>query len=261
MVEYNSPSAYADIRLITGDQRHGKSTVGVGLALEPYHDHLNGLKCASGQIVKAAPLNKDDKVLLRKLGIYPSKLELCRIFSDDGIKSKIIRIPSDCIRLSPVHIFANFHMYGVIFSRISLVDIIQYMNTELFNEAWILLDESGVASARRSMESLGKLLAEFSATIGKRKAHFCVMAQYNRMVELYIRLFATTRILCTYDEHSRYITCEVERRGDPKFSFDFWQPAYRAFFNTSEIIETPQYRIDRALGPVFKERAFAGVKE
>ncbi len=247
----NIPATYAKIDLYTGDQRQGKSTAAVGRAVDDYFDHITGIVSPNGEIIKALPLSKEDKELLKKAGVYPNKLKYCHIVSDDGTKSKIIKIPHDYIVLSPVHIFANFHMYGVKYSLISLVDIVTYMNSDVFNDSWILLDESGAASARRSMESLPKLVAEFSATIGKRHAHLSVMAQFNRMVEVYIRMFATTRITCSYDEQTQYVNCDVVRRGE-KFSFDFWAPNYWPFFDTTEIIETPQFRIDRALAGVYK---------
>lgn len=262
MENRGQPASYADIRLFTGDQRQGKSTVAVGFGVGDYYTHLTGIKSPNGQIIKAKSVaksvNKEDYLLLKRMKLYPDKFKYVRVFSDDGKQSKLIRMPKDYLVLSSVHIFANFHLYGVEYAPINLLTIIENINTTLFNNAWILSDESGMTSARRSMEAMGKLIAEFSATIGKRKAHFCVMAQYNRMVEVLIRLFATTRILCSYDKRSQLITCDIDQRGEPKFTVDVWAPRYWPFFDSEEIIETPQYKIDSALAKVYPNRMLVG---
>lgn len=261
-ITYAEPSEYADIRLITGDQRQGKSTVGTGFAVTDYYRQLTGLVTPGGEIIKAKSVdrnvNPDDYVALRRLGIAPNVLKYARIFSDDEKQSKLIKIPPEWTALSPnVHIFSNYHLYGIQYRLSDLAYVIENMNTNLFYRAWLLFDESGSTSARRSMEAIGKLGAEFSATIGKRNAHFIVMTQYNRMAEIWIRLFATTRIGCTYDKSTKLITCEGTKRGEA-LDFDVYAPDLWPYFDSEEIIETPQYRIDRALQQVYKTGVLAG---
>ncbi len=248
-----TPSAYAKISLITGDQRNGKSTIGVSFPIGAYIREMTELISPNGEPIKAKCLTEEDKNILKKSGIRPNWLKYCRVFSDDSKESKIIRIPTDYMINSPVHIFANFHLYGVKFSYISLADIIEHINDEtLFRDAWILSDESGMTDSRSSMEATGKLGALFYATIGKRNANFIVMAQYNEMVERRLRLFATMKILCSYDKDSKYITCEVKRNGEPEFSTDVYAPNYWRFFDSEELIKTPQYKIDKALEKVYQ---------
>ncbi len=241
------PPDYADIRLFTGEQRQGKSNSMVALAVDDYFSHLNGLESPDGLRMVAAPLNKDDRLELRRQGIFPNRLKYCRIFSEDGNKAKIIRIPPNFITLSPVHIFANFHVFGLKYAYITIIDIVKYMNTELFNDAWILSDESAMTDNRNSMTQTGKLIAQFGATIGKRNAKFCLAAQFNGMTEIRFRAFATTTVLCNFDKATKLITCEIKKKGEPSYSMDYYAPNYWRFFKTQELIAQPQHVIDRAL--------------
>jgi hypothetical protein len=254
------PATYAKISLLTGDQGGGKSTIGTSFAITDYYRKMTGLWTPMGRLIKAKSVdrivNPDDYLALRRAGIAPHVLKYARIFSNDGKDSKLIRIPQDWKVESPVHIFANYHLYGVRYKLADLAFVIENMNTNLFYEAWILMDE-GPMSSRRSMEKTGKLGGEFSASIRKRQCNFVAMTQYNRMIEVLIRLFATTRISCSFEPETKLITCEGTRRGDP-LDFDVYAPDYWPFFDTEEIIETPQYRIDRALQQVYKTGALVG---
>ncbi len=253
------PPDYADIRLITGEQGGGKSTTSVALPIGVYHDNLTGLRFTSGEVVKALPLTQADKALLQKAKLSsPYKLRYARVVSPDGAETKLVKIPPECMRLSATRIFANFTLYGVEYVPIHAADIIEYMNTDLFQDAWILLDESVDTDSRNSMDSVGKLMAIFGATIRKRCAHLLLSLQYKRMIEHRFRLFATTTIICSYDEITQYITVDIKRRSEPAFSTSYWQPTYRPFFDTHEIVKAPQYKIDNALAKINKQRALVG---
>jgi hypothetical protein len=217
-----------------------------------YYTKLDGIIAPNGQVIKAKSVDKsvnpDDYSLLKKCGLSPHKLKYVRVYSPDGKQSKLIKIPQDYLVQSPIKIFANFHLFGVRYSYISINDVIEYINTELYNDSWILSDESAMTDARNSMNSAGILIAQFGATIGKRNAKFCIAAQYNEMAERRFRLFATTRILCSYDAESKYITLDIKKKGEPEFTIDYYAPLYWKYFKTQELIAVPQHKIDRALG-------------
>ena len=246
-----TPPTYADVKIITGDQRQGKSTVLVAYPVDDYYNNLNAIVAPNGLRIKAKSVSKGvnpaDNLLLRRAGIVPSKFKYVRVFSEDERQSKLITIPKGYFVDSPVKIFANFTLFGISFVKISLDDVIRYKDTPLFNDAWVLSDESAMTDARNSMTKAGILMAQFGATVGKRNAHFCVAAQYLEQIERRFRLFATTTISCTYDEDTQYVTVDVTRRGE-KFTTDFYQPLYRPFYKTQELIASPQHQIDRALG-------------
>lgn len=247
--------AEADIRLITGDQRSGKSNTGVALAIDDSVKQMDKLITPTGEFIKAQALTKEDRKYLMNMGVMPGMHKYAKVFSDDGKQSKIIKIPNDYLIGSPVKIFANFHIYGIAnFAFISLVDILQYMNTELFNDAWILSDESVMTDARNSMEAGGKLVAIWGATMGKRNAKLCFMVQYASQIELRFRLFAKTRIECTYDKVRKLITVEVKKAGQSTFSYDYYAPNYWRFYDTNELPQVPQEKIDRALAKYYSRK-------
>ena len=244
------PATFADIKLINGEQGSGKSTTGVAFASDDYYDKLEAIVSPSGEFIKAKVLSKEDKLYLQKCKIRPNIFKYVRVFSDDG-ESKIVKIPDGFIVKSPVKIFANFHLYGLEYAYISLADIIMYINTDLMNDAWILSDESVMTDARNSMENAGKLTASFGGSIRKRNSHMCLMVQYNEMIERRYRLFHTMRVLCSYDAQSKVITCDMKKRGESTFSYDFWSPNYWRFFNTEELVHVPQDKIDRTLAKMY----------
>lgn len=253
----DNPNTYADVRLNTGEQGSGKTTNLVAFSVGDTYSKLTGFKTPNGTIIKARSLDDKDKAYLKSCHIIPNKLFYARIFSEDVKQSKLIKIPNDWLVISPVRIFANFTLYGIRYVPISLMDIIENMNEPMFNDSWILSDESVMTDARNSMDALGKLGATFGATLRKRNTHFCLSAQYNEMVERRFRLFATTRITCSYDEDTRYITCEIKKRGEPEFTTDYYAPQYWKFFDTRELVKVPQYKIDRALSRIYKTEVLA----
>lgn len=248
-----TPPTFADCKIICGDQRQGKSTILVAYPIDDYYKNLNGIIAPnnSGLKIKAKSVSKSvnpaDYLLLKRAGLKPNIFKYVRVFSEDEKQSKLIAMPKGYMVDSPIKIFANFTLFGIFFRKISLDDVIQNMNTPLFNDAWILSDESAMTDSRNSMTKAGILMAQFGATIGKRNAHFCVAAQYLEQVERRFRLFVTTTISCTYDEDTEYVTIDVTSRGE-KFTTDVYQPRYRPFYRTQELIASPQHVIDRAIG-------------
>lgn len=241
------PPPYADVRLILGDQRSGKSCTGVAYAKDDYYDQLVGLVSPAGQVLKAKSLDVGDKEYLEECGIFPDVFKYVRAFTADAKKSKIIAIPQGWTVLSPVRIFANFHMFGLKYAFITLADMLQYVNSDLFINAWLLSDESAFTDPRNSMTGVGKIIAFFGATVGKRNIHFCQMTQYNNMIEVRFRQFATTRVLCTYEERTKMITVEINERGKPRRSASYYAPRYWANFDTTERQKVSELQIARAM--------------
>lgn len=239
------PATYADVRIINGDQRQGKSTTDVAFAVDDSFTQLKGLRRADGKSLPARWVNKEERS-----GLTGSPFRYAVIFGATG-ESKIVEIPIDWTIVTPVKIFANFHLYGVPYVYISLADIIQYINTDLFNNSWILSDESVMTDARNSMDAAGKIMAAFGATIGKRNAHMCLSTQYNEQIERRYRLFHTMRVLCSYEKSTKMITCDMKKRGEPSFSYDYYAPNYWPFFKSEELIPVPQEKIDRALAKMY----------
>lgn len=246
----SSPPSYADIRLITGEQRSGKSNSMVAYPVEDYYENMDKLVSPSGEFIPAKSIDDDDEYQLKKAGIFPDNLSYCRVFDDIAKRSKLIKIPPGYLVMSPIKIFANFHLFGVKFAYITLEDIIVYINSDLLRDGWVLSDESVMSDSRNSMTSAGKIMSTFTSTIGKRNIHFLQTAQLNGMVDRRIRAFATTRINCSYDEHSRMVTCDSKFRSDPVNSFSYFAPKYWRFFDTQELIKVPEKKLASAYSTI-----------
>ena len=246
-MEQSVLASEADVRLITGDQRDGKTTVLVAYAKDDYYDNLSGIISPSGNKIKAKALTEKDKQLLRDNKIIPHPFRFVRVFSDDGKHSKIIRIPVGYNVLSPVKIFANFHLYGLRYKYTTLGELLEYINSDLFTDCWVLSDESAWTDPRNSMTTFGKTVATFSATIGKRNVRFCQATQFSEMIERRLRLFWTTKCLCTYDKDTKMVTVDMTKKGEPSRSDDFYAPYYFPNFDSTERIPVPERFISRAL--------------
>ncbi len=248
------PATFADVRKITGAQGSGKSTVAVAFAIEDHYRHLNGLQFPTGEILPAKSVDKSvnpkDYIGLKKAKMHPNILRYVRLYSPDGKRSKVVEIPKGCRVVSPIKVFSNFNIYGIEHGKVTLYDIVENINTSLFDDAWVLFDESTEIDARRSMMRLEREATAFYASVRKRRAHFCAISQAIEMIERRIRLFATWTVLCSYDEEQRRVYCEMTIRGQRKKYMDFYAPRYWPFFETEEIIETPRYRVDRTLAAV-----------
>ncbi len=252
----NKFASFADIRIINGELRSGKTGTGVGFAIDDHYKKLTGIVSPNGEILKARSLNNGEGLMLKKAGVKDwrsYRLKYVRIYASDENQSKIIRIPKGWFVVSPVKIFSNLHLYGVKYAYISLADIIEYMNTDLFDDSWILSDESVMNDPRNSMERAGKLSASFGTSVGKRNIRMCFMIPFNEMLERRYRLFHTMRVLCTFDPQTRYITLDITKRGEPEFSTDYYAPIYWPFFNSREVIPVPQYKIDRTLAQMIPQ--------
>lgn len=239
------PATFADIRLIMGEQRSGKTETMVAFAKDDSYDQLNGIISPDGKTLKARTFNKQEYELYKdEYGVILNRFSHVRVFSGD--ESKIVKIPPGYKVLSPVRIFSNLHLYGLRYAYITLADIVQYLNSDLFSNAWILSDESVMTDARNSMTHAGFIVATLGATIGKRNLHFCQTTQNYGMIEKRFRLFATMKVLCTYEASTRTINLEIKKRGEPVQSVSYWAPLYWENFDTNELIKVPEKKLARA---------------
>lgn len=223
----------ADIRVLTGDQGKGKSNTGVAYALDDYFENANVVFPSGNKypIVSTFPYY------------------LCK--TGDG---RILRLPKNYrergIRIeSPIRIFANFHLYGVKYTYADLPFIINNLNSSLLRYAWFLIDENHFVDKRYSMSTIGKIMAGsgFAGSIRKRHLHLILMMQYKSFVELRLRVFATTTILCDYNEFTKYIDLTISRKGErKKQSVSFYAPQYWKYYDTDELMPVPEHMIERA---------------
>ena len=242
----------ADVRIITGEQGAGKSTTAVALVVDDYHDNITGIIHPNGIRLRASTLKEDDlsyvedKIYIKDTSIPYNSHKHIKIYSPNN-ESKIIEKPQGFIIESSVKVFANFKFYGIRHMIVDLVTIIENMNTELFRNAWIVLDESFMTDKRDTMTRVGKMMAWFGAQARRRNLHLVIVAQYLNMVQSRFNLFAKTRVICSFDEYTRMIDIDVNESSEVMQSTSFYAPEYWKYFKHDDLVKVPQYRIDKTL--------------
>lgn len=248
-----TPMSFADIRLLFGDQRQGKSITAVASVIDDYYQYLTHVVSPEGEVLNANALSEREQEYLEApvnkggLGLYYNHLKHMRIFNDDGTKSKIVSVPSNYKVLSSVKVFANFHLYGIRFMFSGLEMLISYINEPLMTNGWIVLDESVLTDKRDTSTLVGKFMVWFGAQCGKRHLRMVIASQYANMIQSRFHLFATTRVECSYDADTAIVSLEVNKSSPVMGSTNYLSTPYRKYFDTNEIVPIPQYRIDKAM--------------
>ena len=238
----------ADIRIILGDQRKGKSTLATMFAVDAYIEEMTGLVSPEGEKCDARCLTDTEVEKLERKHVSVHKATHCVVFNEDHSQSKIIKFPSDAMIESPVKIFANYTFYGVYYVPLDFSILIQHLNTDLLKNAWVLMDESTMTDARNSMTREGKLVAQFGATAAKRKLHLISIVQYYTQIEARYKLFQTTSIECKeYDKLTQMVYCSYRKGGDEVQDTEVYVKPYQRYFDTHEVPQIPQHQIDLAM--------------
>lgn len=221
----------ADIRILTGPQGSGKSITGVAYPVDDYFEHAKAIFPSGNKY----PIVSTFPYYLCKTG-DGRVLRLPRDFKEKGISI-----------ISPIKIFANFHLYGIRYAFTDMPMMIKNINSPLITDAWFLIDESFMIDKRNSMTQVGKIIAQFGATIRKRRLHLLIMVQYKSFAELRLRIFATQTILCEYDKGAHYVNLTISRKGEKKKrSVSYNSMPYRRYYDTYELIPIPEHVIERA---------------
>ena len=247
----------ADVRIVTGEQGSGKSTTAVALVVDDCFENVKGVIAPSKSYMKASTLNDsdlfiiDDIPFLKGTQIPYNPHKHIRLYSPHNNDSKIIAKPRDFVIDSTVKVFSNFKFYGIRYMMVDLPMIIENMNTEVFRNAWIILDESFMTEKRDTMSNVGKMMAWFGAQARRRNLHLVIIAQYMNMVQSRFNLFARTRVLCSYDKHTHMIDIEVNDSSEVMQSTGYFAPEYWKYFKHDELVKVPQYRIDKTLEVIY----------
>ena len=241
----------ADVRIITGDQGSGKSTTGVALVVDDCCDNITGIVSPSGVKYDASPLSSNEISTLKKYGIPYNPHKHIRVFSAGNGESKIVAKPNEYTMESSIKVFANFTFYGIKFVQVDLPMIVENMNTNLFRNCWIVLDESIITERRDTMSNVGKMMAWFGAQARKRTMHMVIIAQYLQMIQSRFNQFAKTRVLCEYNSETKLVSIDVNRKSEVMSSTTYYAPEYWKYFKHDDLIEVPQYRIDKTLEAMY----------
>lgn len=148
-------------------------------------------------------------------------------------------------------IFANFTLYGVKYVPIQLSDVMEYINSDLFSNAYIIIDEAYTGmDARSSGAMLTQIMTYLGMQAGKRAVHLIVVIQHGRMLEWRMRWLAEIgeHIYCSFNPRNNRITLTMRgKRYKRMREVTYYAPKYWRYYNTEEVMAIPESKIAKAL--------------
>ncbi len=244
MVEVRQPFSYARIAWIEGEYGSGKSNTATARAIDATYANVTRVQLfKDGEPfyeVKASPaLNAKGKPMVGYVTVhFPNK------------EPYVVEVPENaCVIADGVRVFANFHLYGIRYMKCDLADILEYLNTELIVDGYVLVDEAYIGGdARNSATLLSKIITWFTAQIRKRRVHliFCYPSG-GKWAELRVRTSNTEHIICQYDEKTQMITLTTKKRRVKSKVISYYAPLYWRYYDTEERHDIPEGMIGRAL--------------
>ena len=156
----------------------------------------------------------------------------------------------DAYREDPsTKIFTNFHLYGIKYVLIDLATLLEYLNSKLLKDGYVIIDEAYIGlNARDGMAIINKIGTWFGMQAGKRRVHLIVIVQHGRMVDWIYRWLMSEHILCSYNAKTRMITLQVKKKNAKRIRvINYYAPQYWSYYDTEEIVEIPDSKIAKAI--------------
>lgn len=240
-METNKPFSYAPITIVEGEQGSGKSNTAVSRAVDATFAEMTSVKLANGTVVKAEPVLTEKGFPIIGIG----KLWI------PNSKPRIMKIPpKSCVYSENIRVFANFHLHGIRAVYLPLPSIIEYLNSGLIKDAYLIIDEGYIGgNAREGMSNLTKVLIKLGMQIRKRHLHFIICTPNSRQLDWLFRDIETEHIVCDYDENTKNITLSIRNRKKYKQlrSVTYYAPQYWKYYDTDEQFAIPENQIAKAL--------------
>jgi hypothetical protein len=151
----------------------------------------------------------------------------------------LIRIPSDYKLHSPMHIFTNFHLFGIpyVFCQ-SFETILRWLKDGTISDGILAIDEAYLGiNARECMSALGREMEKQSFQYRKMQLEVMIITPMARLIDWTARVIPTERILCSYNEKTREVTLTIKKKGvkgSREVTYD--STPYRANYWTNERI-------------------------
>jgi len=243
----SQPFTYAKVCLIGGDQGSGKSNTGTARTIDDAIKHIVAIKRVEDKKeFQAKSLDKDEKAWVIGKG-YRITYDTVKVRTGTGWR--IMQIPKNFIIIPSIHIYANFHLYGVKYLYLTWPQIIEMLEHEQIYDGRLEIDEFHMfGNVRDCMSSLGKVLAKDSYTFRKRHLNVDIMCASERLADFAVRLVVTERRLCTYDDRTGMVTNTITGKNykQPKeVTYPAWQ--YRKYFWTDEQFHAPSGQVNKAI--------------
>ncbi len=245
--QQNQPFSYAHCVAIMGDQGSGKSVSAATRIVEDALKHIVAIKrYDDGRVFQALPLSKDEKKLCLDKG-YAISIDSVKVKTDKGWR--IMQVPPRCIIIPSIHIYCNFHLYGIRYMLVNPIMVIELLENEKMRNGRLVLDEAHmIMNNRDCMSALGKILAKDSYTFRKRHLDVDIMSAHEQMIDIAIRKVITERRFCTYDPKTMKVTINISGKGYPQpkeVTYDAW-PYFKYYF-TDELFHAPSGQVNKAI--------------
>jgi len=168
-----------------------------------------------------------------------------------GKTNTAVALVVDKYRENPnIKIFANFHLYGIkSVYRPTFVEIMQLVTQLNIDECTIVIDEAGnEGESRRSMSNATILFTQYINQMRKRKIDLIVIVQNGRFLDWRISAVKDTRILCDFNEDTKYIKLIIKdiKKGKEKI-VSYYAPQYWKYYDTFEPPHMQKRIIEKAL--------------
>jgi len=243
----SDPFSYAHCTFLMGDQGGGKSVSAVTRLIEDALRHIVAIKrVEDGKEFGAQSLSKLEKRMCKDKG-YIVTTDTIKVKTSRGWR--IMRIPPHFIIIPSIHIYCNFHLYGIKYMFVTPVQIIELLEAEKMCNGRLVIDESHmIMNNRDCMSSLGKMLAKDSYTFRKRHLDVDIMCAHEQMIDIAIRKVATERRLCTFDKTTKKVTMNITGKGYPQpkeVTYDAWP--YFKYYDTDELPHMPSNQVNKAI--------------
>ena len=148
-----------------------------------------------------------------------------------------------------IRVFANFTVYGMKYVKLSTSQIIEYLNTGLIRDGWIVIDEAYISAGSQSSNSwLGRLFQLLGLQGRKRNLHIIVIYQTGRLAPWLIKWMNSEHIICSKQKTSCMITLDIsDKDHKQKRTVTYNSKKYRQFFDTNEMVPVPESAIAKAM--------------
>ena len=161
---------------------------------------------------------------------------------------RLVAIPDDFSIVTPVKIFANYHLYGIPYVYASFKEVLSFINTDMMlNSKWVI-DEGWLgAEARRGGSALSVLITEYAQLMRKLGVDLYWITQHARFLDWRIRYIAKRKILTKYDKNTFMTRLLIQdlTKGTEKV-IHYYAPIYWRYYDTNEVPPMPQAMIQKA---------------
>lgn len=232
----DKPLSYAPVTICEGEQGSGKTNTAVARIVDVAFATITGVELPDGRIIPAKPL------MPPQIGRF--------IFHAKGYEPCVVNVPKGGIVIPSTKIYTNFHLYGIKYKHLPLPLLLEYLNTGLIRDGYLVIDEGYIeGDAREGMTAVVRTITKLSMQIRKRHLYLIICTPHARLLDWRLKWVHTEHIMCSYNEKREEVTLIIKNRRKYRkprvLTYD--AKPYQKYFITDEIIEIPRDQIARAL--------------